>query len=330
MDRRPTSRDVARLAGVSQSTVSFVYTGREGVAAATRERVLRAASELNYRPNLAARSMRTRRTGRLAVLIPFTGLNLVPILEGAARTARDAGYVVEVVTMSRADVTSVDEIDALIDSADYEGILSFTPLQPGRTSSQGAGTAIISLSEFDEDMHAIGAFSDADPVVEMIETLAELGHTRFLHIAGPSDYPSAVARRDAYLTTVSRLGLESAGVVGGNWSGIAAGECVAALPDDAPPLAIIAANDVLAAGAIRAAVKRGWSVPGDVSVTGWDDVTLSNHFIPSITTVFQDRQRLGVRAMHQLLAAVRGEVPPPPETGLQHVVWRESTSAPRA
>ncbi|HZU93234.1 MAG TPA: LacI family DNA-binding transcriptional regulator, partial [Microbacterium sp.] len=62
MQKRPTSRDVARLAGVSQSTVSFVYTGRDGVAPATRDRVLQAASELNYRPNLAARAMRTQRT----------------------------------------------------------------------------------------------------------------------------------------------------------------------------------------------------------------------------------------------------------------------------
>lgn len=330
MNKRSTSRDVARLAGVSQSTVSFVYTGRDGVAAATRERVLQAASELNYRPNLAARSMRTHRTGRLAVVIPVSGLNLVPILEGAASTARDAGYVVEVLTMSRAGAEGATEVAALIDSEDYEGILSFSPLRTRGRSSRGEGAAFISLSEFDENMHATGAFSDASPVVEMIERLAELGHTRFLHIAGPSDYPAAVARRDAYLATVRRLGLESAGVVGGNWSGNTAGECVAALPDHAGPLAIIAANDVLAAGAIRAAVKRGWSVPGDVSVTGWDDLILSSHFIPSITTVFQDRQRLGVQSMLRLLAAVRGEEPPAVARELQHVVWRESTGAPRA
>lgn len=329
MDKRPTSRDVARLAGVSQSTVSFVYTGREGVAAATRERVLQAASELNYRPNLAARSMRTQRTGRLAVVIPVSGLNLVPVLEGAASTARDAGYVVEVVTMTGAGVGGAGEVEALIESADYEGILSFSPVRTRSRPSRGTGPAFVSLSEFDEDMHAIGAFSDASPVVEMIEQLAELGHKRFLHVAGPSDYPAAVARRDAYLATVRRLGLDSAGVIGGNWSGITAGEGVAALPDDARPLAIIAANDVLAAGAIRAAVKRGWSVPGDVSVTGWDDVTLSNHFIPSITTVFQDRRRLGVHSMLRLLAAMRGEEAPAAEAGLQHVVWRESTGAPR-
>lgn len=329
MNKRPTSRDVARLAGVSQSTVSFVYTGREGVAAATRERVLQAASELNYRPNLAARSMRTQRTGRLAVVIPLSGFNLVPVLEGAASTARDAGYVVEVVTLSRPVAGSADEVEALIDSDAFEGILSFSPLRARGRSSRGARPALVALSEFDENMHAIGAFSDARPVIELIERLAALGHKRFLHIAGPADYAAAVARREAYLETVRRLGLEDAGVIGGDWSGTTAGDGIAALPDDAPPLAIIAANDVLAAAAIRAAVKRGWSVPGDVSVTGWDDLMLSAHFIPSITTVFQDRRRLGVHSMQQLLAAVRGEEPPAPEAGLQHIVWRESTAAPR-
>jgi DNA-binding LacI/PurR family transcriptional regulator len=128
---------------------------------------------------------------------------------------------------------------------------------------------------------------------------------------------------------VDRLGLESLGVVGGNWSGVNARECVSALGEDAPPLAIIAANDVLAAGAIRAAVTRGWSVPGDVSVTGWDDLPLSLHFLPSITTVSQDRRRLGAYSMRRLIAAIRGEDAPEPETDLQQVIWRESAAPPR-
>ncbi|WP_198667685.1 LacI family DNA-binding transcriptional regulator [Glycomyces dulcitolivorans] len=329
MGKRPTSHDVARLAGVSQSTVSFVFTGREGISTPTREKVLRAAAELSYRPNLAARSMRTQRTGRLAVVIPFPGLNLGSLLEGAVTTAREAGYTVEVVNLSDESDEAAREVDTLLGSFEYEGVLSFSPLpKPGLPSAESA-PAFLALTEFDEEMHAIGAFSDARPLVEMMEHLVGLGHRRFLHIAGASDYPAAVARRDAYLATVERLGLESVGVVGGNWSGIHARECVEALADDVLPLAIIAANDVLAAGAIRAAVQRGWSVPGDVSVTGWDDVALSLHFLPSITTVSQDRRRLGAYSMRRLVAAIRGDEAPELETDLQQVIWRESVAPPR-
>lgn len=330
MAKRPTSHDVARRAGVSQSTVSFVFTGRSGISEATRERVLKAAADLNYRPNLAARSMRTQRTGRIAVVIPVTGLNLFPVLEGAVSTARDAGYVVEVLSLSRSPEEREGELASLIDSTEYEGVLSFSPMRTPRVASDAAAPVFLSLSEFDEEMHATGAFSDARPVVEMMERLVELGHRRFLHVAGPSDFPAAVARRDAYLATIDRLGVESLGVVGGDWSGITANRCVSELPDDAPPLAILAANDVLAAGAIRAAVSRGWSVPDDVSVTGWDDLTMSAHFIPSLTTVFQDRQRLGTDSMRRLIAAIRGETPPEQEAVLQRVVWRESVAPPRA
>ncbi|MEV3939207.1 LacI family DNA-binding transcriptional regulator [Glycomyces sp. NPDC049804] len=324
MGKRPTSHDVARLAGVSQSTVSFVFTGRDGISTATKEKVMRAAAELNYRPNLAARSMRTQRTGRVAVVIPFPGLNLGSLLEGAVAAARKVGYSVEVVNLSD---SPDQEVESLLGSFEYEGVLSFSPLPAPRLPA--AAPAFLALTEFDEEMHATGAFSDARPLVAIMEHLAELGHRRFLHIAGSADFPSAVARREAYLATVERLGLDSLGVVGGNWSGVHAGQCVAALADDAPPLAIIAANDVLAAGAIRAAVTRGWSVPGDVSVTGWDDMPLSLHFMPSVTTVSQDRRRLGDYSMRRLIAAIRGLPAPEPEPDLQKVIWRESVAPPR-
>lgn len=330
MGKRPTSHDVARRAGVSQTTVSFVFTGRDGISAATRDRVLAAAAELNYRPNLAARSMRTQRTGRLAVVIPVSGLNLFPVLEGAATTARDAGYVVEVISLSSSPDERADDLASVAESGDYEGILSFSPIPGQQPTSTDSTPVLLSLSEFDENMHATGAFSDARPVAEMIERLAEMGHRTFLHIAGPPDYPAAVARRDAYLATIGRLGLQSLGVVGGDWNPVTADQSVRDLPDDTPPLAIIAANDVLAAGAIRGAVSRGWKVPDDVSVTGWDDLTMSAHFIPSLTTVFQDRQRLGSSSMQRLLAAIRGTEPPAQEESLQKVVWRESVAPPRS
>ncbi|GAA1235900.1 DNA-binding LacI/PurR family transcriptional regulator [Microbacterium phyllosphaerae] len=327
MEKRPTSHDVAHLAGVSQSTVSFVFTGRAGISEATREKVLRAASELNYRPNLAARSMRTQRTGRLAVVVPITTMNPLTLLSGAIAAARDEGYVVEVVTLPDDAAERVERLAEVVDSGQYEGVLGFTPLP--FTDTTGGGPIVLSVGEFDDAMHMTGEFTDSRPIVEMIERLAAQGHRRFIHLAGAEDFPSARARRDAYLATIDRLGLESLGVTGGDWSGKAGEDAIDALPDDTPPLAVIAANDVIATGAIRAATRRGWRLPQEVAVTGWDDHHQSAFLVPSLTSVVQDRERLGAYSMQRLIAAVRGSEPPRKPDGLLTIVWRESTESPQ-
>lgn len=327
MEKRPTSHDVAHLAGVSQSTVSFVFTGRAGISEATRERVLRAASELNYRPNLAARSMRTQRTGRLAVVVPITTMNPLTLLSGAIAAARDEGYVVEVVSLPDDAAERVERLGEVVDSGQYEGVLGFTPLP--FTDTTGGGPIVLSVGEFDDAMHMTGEFTDSRPIAEMIERLAAQGHRRFIHLAGAEDFPSARARRNAYLATIDRLGLESLGVTDGDWSGKAGEDAIDALPDDTPPLAVIAANDVIATGAIRAATRRGWRLPQEVAVTGWDDHHQSAFLVPSLTSVVQDRERLGAYSMQRLIAAVRGSEPPQRPDGLLTIVWRESTESPQ-
>lgn len=327
MEKRPTSHDVAHLAGVSQSTVSFVFTGRPGISDATREKVLRAASALHYRPNLAARSMRTQRTGRLAVVVPVATLNPLTLLSGAIAAARDDGYVVEVVSLPDEPGARDERLAEVVDSGQYEGVLSFTPLP---TIDSTGGPVVLPVGEFDDAMHMTGAFTDSRPITEMIEHLAAQGHRRFLHIAGPADFPSAQSRRRAYLDAVARLGLESIGVVDGDWSGDSGADAIDALPSDAPPLAVIAANDLVATGAIRAATRRGWRLPAEVAVTGWDDHSQSAFLVPALTTVSQDRERLGAWSMQRLIAAVRGLEAPERPDDLLTVVWRESTDSPQS
>lgn len=323
--RRPTSRDVARLAGVSQSTVSYVLTNRPGISAATRERVQRAAQELSYRPNLAARSMRTHRTGRIAIVMPITSWNPSSLLVGATNAAQEAGYAVDVQGLPPTSAARQARVTELVESGEFEGILSFVPI---RTPSGTSQTTAFLAAEFDDDMHATDELSDAAPLADIMTELFRLGHRRFLHITGALDYRSARSRRATYMAMVERLGAESVGIVEGDWSGRSGLDAVRALPDDAPPLAIIAANDLVATGAIRAAQERGWSVPGDISVTGWDDYPTSAFQLPSITTVVQDREELGARSVRRLIATMRGDSAPREADSLQRVVWRESTGAP--
>ncbi|WP_106816342.1 LacI family DNA-binding transcriptional regulator [Microbacterium timonense] len=330
MAGRATSRDVARLAGVTQATVSYVLTGKGSISAETRERVKAAAKELGYQPNLAARAMRTRKTGRIAVVMGIPIYNPVQMLAGAGSAAKSEGFEMEVHSVD-GDIDAVSSrIVELAGSGQYEAVLSFVPTSPAVVAAVPADVAFLTAASFDEQMHSAGELADAGPVATLIEDLIALGHTRFLHVAGEPGFASADSRVHVYTATIERLGVESLGVVGYAWTGEAGAEAIRALPETAPPLAVIAANDLVAIGVMRGAAERGWSVPGDVSVTGWDNYDVSPFLWPSLTTVDNDRAEAGRHAMRRLIATLRGqEWPESDEPPRGRIIWRESTAPPR-
>lgn len=328
---RPTSRDVARLAGVTQATVSYVMNDRGSVSDATRERVLAAAASLHYRPNLAARSMRTRTTGRVAMVVPLVSYNPARVIAGASAAAQANGYALEVHGVGTQPGAWAERLNDILDPGQVDGILSLVPLPPSHHPTVD-GPVFATLGGFDQDMHTTGSLSDAAPMRTMIEHLAELGHRRFFHITGRLTFRSAVERRDLFLATVARLGLENIGVAEGDWTGTSGVEAMHDLTSDSAPFAVLAANDLVATGAIRGARERGWDVPGDVSVTGWDNYEDGAFQIPSLTTVETDFEAVGRRAMQRVIATIRGEKPAPEEEPAlrQRIIWRESTAAPRS
>lgn len=326
--RRATLVEVARIAGVSHQTVSRYFRDIDGLKPDTRARIAGAVEALNYRPNLVARSMRTRRTGRLAIVIPAVTYNPARMLTGASAAAHDAGFVVEVLSVDGGAASRTERMVELADSGQVEGILSLAPILPRDERRLPEGAAIVISPDFDDEMRGVGELADGSPVAELVEHLAALGHRRFLHIAGSSSFASARGRTQSYLEAIDRLGLASAGVIDGDWSAESGLRAVRGLTEGPHrPTAIIAANDIVAAGAIRAARERGWRVPDDVSVTGWDDNPVGRYLSPALTTVDVDLERLGRHAMLRLIAAVRGHEHPPAEGGLHRVIWRESTGA---
>jgi DNA-binding LacI/PurR family transcriptional regulator len=326
--RRPTITDVARLAGVSPQTVSRYLRFNGGLKPTTLERVEKAIRELDYRPNLVARSMRTRKTGRLAILMPAMAFNPSRMLAGASATAHTAGYFVDVVSAAGGIGARSERLLELADSGQFEGILSLAPVLPSVQNKLHQRTTVVISADFDDEMRSIGELADATPLVRMIEHLAALGHSRFLHVAGDAQFASARARKQSYLDTVERLGLESVGVFDGDWSGESGIEAIRSLPNRSRPTVVIAANDLVAAGVIRGARERGWDVPGDVSVTGWDNVGLGQFMTPSLTTVDVDLERLGSKAMAKLIASLSDTAPETNEETLFRIIWRESTAEP--
>lgn len=327
--KRPTILEVARVAGVSHQTVSrFLRFHGEGLKPSTRERVSAAIDELGYRPNLVARSMRTRRTGRLAVLLPTVAFNPARMLSGATDVAHDAGFSVDVMSYDGGAASRADRLLDLVEWGQVEGVLSFAPVDADVVERLPPGTAVTVAAELDDQMRGIGELADGSAIVTIIERLAELGHRRFLHVAGAPNFASARSRRGAYLETIERLALDSLGVHDGDWSGESGVAAVEALPDDAPPLAVIAANDLVAAGVISAASRRGWRIPQDISVTGWDDTALAPFLLPPLTSVEVDLERIGRNAMAGLIATIRGAHAEVDTRPVSRVVWRDSAGPP--
>ncbi|WP_240973553.1 LacI family DNA-binding transcriptional regulator [Nonomuraea composti] len=323
--KRPTIMEVARLAGVSHQTVSrYLKFGGAGMKAETSERIKTAIEQLDYRPNLVARAMRNRRTGRLAMLLPAgTAVSALELLAGATTAAHEAGYVVEVVTLGGSPQTWAQRALELSDSGLFEGIVSLTRMS---LPTQRPGSVPVVVSpDYDDRMRGVGELADASHMAEIVEGLAAYGHRRFLHLAGDYAHASARERRQVYLDTLDRLGLESYGVIDCRWSAAAARQAVLDLPAGSGVTAVIAANDLVAAGAIRGAWERGLRVPADLSVTGWDDNPVGAFLPPSLTTVRVDHERLGRRVLARLLGVLRGEPTTEDDEPLTQVIWREST-----
>ncbi|WP_199035054.1 LacI family DNA-binding transcriptional regulator [Glycomyces salinus] len=326
--RRPTIREVARLAGVSHQTVSRYLRSREGLRPDTLSRIDEAVRELDYRPNLLARYLNTRRTGRLAIVLPVMVHNPSRIIAGATGAAHEAGFSLEVLSFGGGTDSRTERVLELADSAQVEGILALATIAPSVQERLGNGAAIVVAADFDDEMRTVGELTDAAPVHEMVEHLASLGHRRFYHVAGDLKFASARARKAAYMEAIDRFGVESAGVFDGDWSARSGLEAVRALPESNLPTAVIAGNDTVAVGVLRGADERGLDVPGDLSVTGWDNSEFGQFLKPALTSVEIDLEGVGREGMIRLVRAVSGRDLEPARGPVNRLIWRESTAGP--
>ncbi|WP_432562264.1 LacI family DNA-binding transcriptional regulator [Kineococcus sp. SYSU DK003] len=322
--KRATIYEVASLAGVSHQTVSRYLRHNGGLRPATTAKVEKAIAELNYRPNLVARSMRTRRTGRLAFLVPASRLNILPLrlVSEAVAVGHASGFAIELIGLEGSGAERVARLEELAQSGQFEGLLSLGTGAQGPAVS--SATPLVTISNYDDELRGTGKLADSAAGVRIVQTLADLGHEHFLHITGPAGWASARNRLQTFLQTTADLGV-SATVVDGDWDGQSGFDAVAALPRDTPVTAVVAANDHVAVGAMRALSGRGWKVPRDVSVFGWDGHDFGRFCTPSLSTVYIDVERQGREAMERLVALARGEEPPAPDTTSLHTLLvRES------
>jgi LacI family transcriptional regulator len=272
--------------------------------------------------------MRTRRTQRLAVILPSPSSFPLRLLGAASATAHEAGYQLELVSLEGGAGERTDRVRELADSGHVDGILSLAALAAGIEDE--VRVPVLITGDYDDQMRGLGLLADGSPVRDIVAYLASLGHRDFLHVAGSPTWASARNRKRVYLEAVEELGLRSHGVVDGDWSAQSGYDAVAALPDDSPVTAVLAVNDTVAMGVVRGALARGWDVPGHLSVFGWDDDEAARFATPSMSTVAVDREAQGRDAVRRLLAMIRGEPAPEPQVGpINRLVPRETVAPPR-
>ncbi len=309
--------DVAAHAGVSMQTVSRVANGLTNVGADTRERVLSSMRTLGYRPNGAARALRSGRFRTLGVVtFGLSSYGTMRTLEAIAVAASGAGYALTVMPVGRpkqADVNSalgrlseqaVDGIIALVETHILDR--STLELPPGLSAVVIDSTERADYPQVDADQ--------AGGARQATEHLLGLGHATVWHIAGPVSSYAAARREGAWRETLQAAGASVPEVLRGDWSttsGYEQGRRIASRPD---VTAVFAANDQMALGLLRALHEAGRTVPGDVSVVGFDDMDGADSFWPPLTTVRQDFEAVGARAVELLIREVDGE--PDPVRGL--------------
>ncbi|MFI8292676.1 LacI family transcriptional regulator [Streptomyces sp. ms191] len=311
---RPTSRDVARAAGVSQATVSLVlgdkWRGR--VSERTAESVREAARGLGYRPNLAARNLRLGRTRTALLVVPaLTNEFFARVYTGAATVAARHGF--GVVLYPSPDGVGPARDPFASARAALDGVIASSMASDALEAFRGTDLPLVMLDSDPADTAAAAHVNldVADGMRQITGHLLGLGHRSFVHLA--SAVPSwtfdvrATALREALRDVSVRTVRAPLDVDGAR----AAAEL--ALTGPGPrPTALICDDDILAAGACKAVRRLGLRVPEDVSVTGFDDLALATALEPELTTIRLPAETIGERGMAALLAVLAGE---PPQAG---------------
>ena len=308
--------DVARATGVSPKTVSRVLNEEPSVKESTRQRVLAAMEQMNYRPNPAARGLAGSRSFLVAMLYDNNdnpaSTYLAEIQDGVLDACNANRYSMMVCPLRTRVQDFIRRVDALVADHHIDGVIVTPPLTDNaallrRLKEHGVPHASISPLRRED---TIGVCMDEQQAARaMVGELVKLGHRRIAHIVGIADHGASRWRLNGYKEALAEAGLpfDPDDVVQGQFtfgSGVIAARELFSPPR--LPTAIFAANDDMAAGVMWAANERGLKVPRDLSVCGFDDTPLATQLWPSLTTVRQPSREMGKLATQQLMEVLRG------------------------
>ncbi len=330
-------KDIAARAGTTAMTVSRALRGTRDVSPATRERIRALAAEMGYVPDASARSLRTRSTGLLGVLLPTVADPIhARLLVALEERARAAGYDLLLGHTLRQPEIEEAGIRRLL-SRRIEGLFllpvyRLAPTAPVYDELKRRGARVILIGHrapFCEGFPNVET-DDLAGSLALTRHLLELGHRRIAFFAGSPAWPAARERLEGYRRALREAGLEvddrllfhaGAEIEDG------AHTALRMINEGVRPTAIQAVNDLVAIGAAEVLLRQGWRIPADVSLAGFGNSLVTEHFRVPLTTVRQPKYRLGAAAMDMMLALLRGE-PVESRRLAGELAVRESTAPP--
>lgn len=334
LNRPPSILDVAAAAGVSHQTVSRVLNNSKNVLPETRERVQAAINELGYRRNSVARALARHKSEMIGV-ITTTSLDYGPssILMEIELAARASGYYTAVAPIEDYDDSSMEGVLDHLLGLSVEGLVVIAPLRDVAADMTKKDIPVPVVAVTTQQMGEIaGVIPVAIDQVEgarlAMEHLYGLGHRDIAHIGGQPEFFEAGHREKTWRSFMVEHGLDIREPVARGWDFSIGYEEGRRLIDGGLPSAVFCANDQLALGLYRALEEAGRSVPGDVSVVGFDDMPAARYYSPALTTINQDFASLGRLVLSTLLEAIESPEAGPigPKSLLPTLVVRGSTA----
>ncbi|MFJ8982811.1 LacI family DNA-binding transcriptional regulator [Streptomyces sp. NPDC102282] len=335
---RPTANDVAKVAGVSRSAVSFAFNSPEKLSVSTRDRILAAAQELSYVPNTLARMLKAGQTQSLGVLLPQ---NLARVMEnpyyarfltGVGQVCDEQGYTMLLTPPLR---------DSMLKAIPYAAVDGFIVCglehdrgEVAELKRHGIPFVLVDSSPH-EDVSSVDV-DDEGGAFDVMRHVLDLGHRRIAVLSldpGPEvaerGYRGPLARRMAGIGNALDavgLGMEDISLVEVPVTRMDGFRATKRIMAQDPPTAIVAMSDILAFGALDALHDLNLSVPGDITITGYDDLPESSWMRPRLTTVRQAITTKGRTAADLLFSAIRDEDQHPHQLLGTHLIVRDSTA----
>ena len=330
----PVIADVARVAGVSVPTVSRVLTGSTPVSAAKRAQVMAAIETLGYRPNAAARALVSGRQSMISVLAGNTmRYGYAATLQGVEEAARAAGYLVVITVVESEDPEVVDAAVGLVLGQAVAGavVLEFDAAALAASRALPATVPVVTVSSVTpgERMRPHAELDDRSAAGEAVRYLLGLGHRTVHHVAIPSTGPE-VGRTIGWREALVAAGAPVPEPVAAGWEPSSGYDAGVLLARDPEVTAVLAGNDQLAIGLMRAFSDAGRAVPDEVSVVGFDDEPFAAMWSPPLTTVAQDFVGLGRRAFGMLAELMRTGASTARSTAVPQLLVRGSSAPPSA